>query len=156
MMVTYPFEFGQLSIQEKALAGNNLQSTDTKAGGIFVFQGIPFIYFGFSCIKNRSIRTPQLRISHCKLLFKQSIIKNTQLVFPGSNHFAVFILDLRHNTVIILISSFRANQRSFQRHFCIFVCHHRSGSIRSPSRNMRIFIDYQMNIAVQSGPRIPT
>ena len=156
MMVTYSFEFGQFSIQKETLVGDNLQGTDTKTSGIFVFQGIPFIYFGFSRIKNRSFRTPQLRIGYCKLLFKQSIVKNTQLVFPGSNHFAVFILNLRHNTVIILIGSFGANQRSFQRHFCIFVCHHGSGSIRPPCRDMRIFIDYQMHIAVQTGPRIPT
>ena len=58
MMVTYSFEFGQFSIQKETLVGDNLQGTDTKTSGIFVFQGIPFIYFGFSRIKNRSFRTP--------------------------------------------------------------------------------------------------
>ena len=87
----------------KARAGQS-QSTDTKAGGIFVFQGIPFIYFGFSCIKNRSIRTPQLRISHSEICSNKSIIKNLAY-FPGSNTLPFLSLDLRHNTVIILISS---------------------------------------------------
>ena len=148
MVIAHTFEHGFLSIQEETFIRNNLNGTNTEWSSIFILQSIPLIYFRNGTIKMRSIRSPQSRRSHYEILFENIVIERTSLLFVGCHHFTILILQFGNNTISFECFSGWYIEFGFQVYLCKFIFHYRSSQLSTPSRNMGIFVHYQMYIAI--------
>ena len=155
VVIANTLKFGELSIEEETLFWNDFEGTDTETGGIFIYQSMAGINLGICSIEERIFYTPQSGSSYGKLLFELTSVVSAQFVFFLSYYFTCWILYFGHNTVSTSVCILWSNQLGIQNHLGVFLSHHRSGHISSPSRYMGIFRYHQVNIAIKTGTRIP-
>ncbi len=88
-MITYSLEFPVFSIQVETFIGDVLDATDTKAGGVSIYQLVVCINFGNCFVERRAFRRPEFRCIYNEILFERlSLIDTACILFTG-NYFSV-------------------------------------------------------------------
>ena len=83
------------------------------------------------------------------------VINEDALLFVGSYHFAVGSFQFGHDAIVGERLARRDVETCFQVDFGEILLYDRRGELRPPCRDMGVFVNHQMNVAVQACARIP-
>ena len=171
MMHAHSLEFAHLSVEEEALLRADLDASDSEAGPHLVEHDASFvyrnhrpaaapvgvnlracIYLCISIIKYRSLRRPEFRILHCKLMLHFAAEKLAG-VLALSDHLSRSVPDNRpdsHRSAVLHTLDAGAHG-----HVCAFLTDIWRSHICTPYRNMYARHGDMSDLPEQTGSRIP-
>ena len=155
VMIAHTFKCGTFTVQIESLVRDDFDRTDTERRGIFVFQRIAFIHFGHCRIERRRIGRPECRVVYHEMLVEYFFVVFRTLLFVGSYHFAVGSFQFGHDAIVGERLARRDVETCFQVDSGEILLYDRRGELRPPCRDMGVFVNHQMNVAVQACARIP-
>ena len=155
VVVAYAFEDCVFSVQEEAFVGDELYGADAEAGGVLVLQRVALVDFGFSRVEGGTVRAPQGGLVHHEVLFETLAVIVRALLLGFCYDLAGSILQLGDDAVVLNFLSFGEGKAGLQIDLGKVPVYLGGGQLCAPGRDVGVFVDDQVYVAVQPGAGIP-